>query len=222
MFEAQDHVGGRTSQVLKEGFNLGSGALFLMGGIYPRTNAILKELSRYHELVRWDATTEVIDADGRRYTAKFDQVMSFRGCRCCLGRTSCGSRPGWPSSWSPRGQSCGLTPPSWLAMTPGESGDLVAAGAGRAGPQLHHGAVHGLPLRGANELAVPALFHAVIKQFYRLSLSVPPAGHGADLRLAHRGQPRAGAAAAALVEQITKSTPATRWRRLARRTRWTR
>jgi phytoene dehydrogenase-like protein len=37
LFEAQDHVGGRTSQVRKEGFNLGSGALFLMGGIYPRT-----------------------------------------------------------------------------------------------------------------------------------------------------------------------------------------
>src|SRR5581483_2416258 len=77
LFEAQDHVGGRTSQVLKEGFSLGSGALFLMGGIYPRTNALLKELGRFDELVKWDALTEVIDADGRRYTAKFDQVMSF-------------------------------------------------------------------------------------------------------------------------------------------------
>ena len=63
--------------MLKEGFSLGSGALFLMGGIYPRTNAILKELGRYDELVKWDAITEVIDGDGRRYTAKFDQVMSF-------------------------------------------------------------------------------------------------------------------------------------------------
>ena len=77
LFEAQDHVGGRTSQVRREGFNLGSGALFLMGGIYPRTNAVLKELGRYDKLVRWDADTEVIDADGRRYAAKFDQVMSF-------------------------------------------------------------------------------------------------------------------------------------------------
>jgi phytoene dehydrogenase-like protein len=33
VFEAQDHVGGRTSQVMCGGFNLGSGALFLMGGV---------------------------------------------------------------------------------------------------------------------------------------------------------------------------------------------
>src|SRR5712664_2738410 len=77
LFEAQDHVGGRTSQVLRDGFNLGSGALFLMGGIYPRTNAILKELGHYDDLVPWDAQTYVIDSDGRRYTVKFDQVMSF-------------------------------------------------------------------------------------------------------------------------------------------------
>ncbi|MBN3785343.1 FAD-dependent oxidoreductase [Burkholderia sp. Ac-20353] len=32
LFESQDHVGGRTSQVHRDGFNLGSGALFLMGG----------------------------------------------------------------------------------------------------------------------------------------------------------------------------------------------
>ena len=30
LFESQDHVGGRTSQVRRDGFNLGSGALFLM------------------------------------------------------------------------------------------------------------------------------------------------------------------------------------------------
>ncbi|MEA2169082.1 MAG: protoporphyrinogen/coproporphyrinogen oxidase, partial [Solirubrobacteraceae bacterium] len=77
LFEAQGHVGGRTSQLLREGFNLGSGALFLMGGIYPRTNAILRELDRYEELVPWDAKTHVIDADGERYLVKFDQVMSF-------------------------------------------------------------------------------------------------------------------------------------------------
>jgi phytoene dehydrogenase-like protein len=69
LFEAQDHVGGRTSQVLENGFNLGTGALFLMGGIYPRTNAILKELGRYNELVPWDAKAAVIDTDGKRYTA---------------------------------------------------------------------------------------------------------------------------------------------------------
>ena len=65
LFEAQDHVGGRTSQVMRNGFNLGSGALFLMGGIYPRTNAILKELGHYDDLVPWDARTSLIDPQAR-------------------------------------------------------------------------------------------------------------------------------------------------------------
>jgi oxygen-dependent protoporphyrinogen oxidase len=77
LLEAQDQVGGRTQQKHREGFNLGSGALFLMGGIYPRTNALLKELGRYDELVPWDARTHVIDADGSRYEVGFDQVISF-------------------------------------------------------------------------------------------------------------------------------------------------
>lgn len=64
LLEAQDHVGGRTSQVQQDGFNLASGALFLMGGIYPRTNAIIDELGHRDELVEWDARAVVIDTDG--------------------------------------------------------------------------------------------------------------------------------------------------------------
>ena len=77
LFESQDHVGGRTSQLYRDGFNLGSGALFLMGGIYPRTNAILKELGHYKDLIPWDAKTHVVDWDRQRYTVDFDQVLSF-------------------------------------------------------------------------------------------------------------------------------------------------
>ena len=46
LFEADDRVGGRTKQLRKDGFNLSTGAMFLMGGIYPRTNALLKEMNR--------------------------------------------------------------------------------------------------------------------------------------------------------------------------------
>lgn len=77
--ESQDHVGGRTSQVQRAGFNLGSGALFLMGASTPGTNAVLEELGRYDELVPWDAKAQVIGDDGKRYTATFDQVASFLG-----------------------------------------------------------------------------------------------------------------------------------------------
>jgi oxygen-dependent protoporphyrinogen oxidase len=51
LFERSNRIGGRTSQIRKEGFNLGTGALFLMGGIYPRTNAILKEIGHDKDLV---------------------------------------------------------------------------------------------------------------------------------------------------------------------------
>ncbi|KAJ3514047.1 hypothetical protein NM208_g15102 [Fusarium decemcellulare] len=63
----------------REGFNLSTGALFLMGGIYPRTNAILKELGHDKDLVPWKATTHVVDWDRHRYTARFDSVVSFIG-----------------------------------------------------------------------------------------------------------------------------------------------
>ena len=47
LFEAADEVGGRTKQVHRDdGYNLGTGALFLMGGIYPRTMALLREMGR--------------------------------------------------------------------------------------------------------------------------------------------------------------------------------
>jgi protoporphyrinogen/coproporphyrinogen III oxidase len=76
-FELSNRIGGRTSQIHKEGFNLGTGALFLMGGIYARTNAILKELGHDKDLVAWEATTQVVDWDPQCYTARFDKVTSF-------------------------------------------------------------------------------------------------------------------------------------------------
>ena len=206
LFEAQDHVGGRTSQVRKEGFNLGSGALFLMGGIYPRTNAVLKELGRYDKLVRWDADTEVIDADGRRYTAKFDQVMSF------LGMTV--------FSWKDK-----------LRISAGLAKQLVAPGPKLcfdarelarydSGESLETWSRRVLGDRGHNYITVPymgflyavpmswlspALFNAVIKQFYRLSLSVPPEGMGQICDWLIEGSPGLDLRLSAPVEQVTKT-----------------
>ncbi|CAH0024665.1 unnamed protein product [Clonostachys rhizophaga] len=54
-----------------------TGALFLMGGIYPRTNAILKELGHYNDLVPWKAITHVMDCDRQRHIARFDKATSF-------------------------------------------------------------------------------------------------------------------------------------------------
>ena len=79
MFEAADGIGGRTRQHRRDGFNLGTGALFLMGGIYPRTMALLKEMGHYDKLVPWKVTTELADDDDRRYSVRCDSLASFLG-----------------------------------------------------------------------------------------------------------------------------------------------
>jgi protoporphyrinogen/coproporphyrinogen III oxidase len=179
LFESQDHVGGRTSQVEKEGFSLGSGALFLMGGIYPRTNAILKELGRYHELVKWDAVTEVIDADGRRYEAKFDQVMSFLRMPVLTWRDKLRIAAGVARQLVAAGPKlcfdgaelarfdAGENLETWSRRVLGERGTTYIT-------VPYMGFLYAVPMSWLS----PALFHAVVKQFYNLSLSVPPKGAG--------------------------------------------
>lgn len=179
LFEAQDHVGGRTSQVLRDGFNLGSGALFLMGGIYPRTNAILDELGRLDELVPWDAETEVLDADGRRYSAKFDQVLSFVRMPVLSWKDKLRIAAGVLSKLvSPGPTLCfdgaelarhdgGESLETWSRRVLGDKGHRYIT-------VPYMGFLYAVPMSWLS----PALFHAVLKQFYRLSLSVPPGGAG--------------------------------------------
>jgi protoporphyrinogen/coproporphyrinogen III oxidase len=205
LFEAQDHVGGRTSQVRKEGFNLGSGALFLMGGIYPRTNAVLKELGRYDKLVRWDADTEVIDADGRRYTAKFDQVMSFLGMAVL--------------SWKDKLRILAGLAKQLVAPGPKLCFDARELARYDSGESLETWSRRVLGDRGHNYITVPymgflyavpmswlspALFNAVIKQFYRLSLSVPPEGMGQICDWLIEGSPGLDLRLSAPAEKIAK------------------
>ncbi|MGU7774771.1 protoporphyrinogen/coproporphyrinogen oxidase [Burkholderia sp. MR1-5-21] len=179
LFESQDHAGGRTSQVHRDGFNLGSGALFLMGGIYPRTNAILKELGRHKDLVAWDAKTHVVDWDRQRYTVDFDQVLSF------------------------------LKLPVFsvldkLRIAAGVVGQLLSSGPKSCfdgaelakhdkGEHLESWSMRVLGKKGHNYITVPymgflyavpmnwlstSLYQAIIQQFYKLSLQVPPKGMG--------------------------------------------
>jgi len=77
LFEASDSIGGRTKQLHREGFNLGTGALFLMGGIYPRTMALLREMGHIKKLVPWKSTTELMDEDDSRYPVQLSKFSSF-------------------------------------------------------------------------------------------------------------------------------------------------
>ena len=77
LFEAADKVGGRTKQLHRDGFNLGTGALFLMGGIYPRTFAMLKELGHDRDVVPWGGASELLDNDDSRYPVSLVDLASY-------------------------------------------------------------------------------------------------------------------------------------------------
>lgn len=79
LFEAADVVGGRTKQLQRGGFNLATGALFLMGGLYPRTSALLKEMGRDKELVPWKGASQLMDKDNSRYPVNFVALQSYLG-----------------------------------------------------------------------------------------------------------------------------------------------
>ena len=77
LIEASDTVGGRTRQLQIEEFSVGVGALFLMGGIYPRTSALLKETGHWDELQEWAGKTEIMDNDNARYNVSFVDLLSY-------------------------------------------------------------------------------------------------------------------------------------------------
>lgn len=77
LFEAADCVGGRTKQYKRDGYNLATGALFLMGGLYPRTSALLKEMGRDKELVPWKGASQLMDNDNSRYPVNFVALQSY-------------------------------------------------------------------------------------------------------------------------------------------------
>jgi len=206
LFEIQDHVGGRTSQVMREGFNLGSGALFLMGDIYPRTMAILKELGRYQDLVPWDAKTYVIDWDRQRYTVEFDQVMSFLRLPVFSLFDKLKIASGVASQL--------------LAPGPRSCFDGAELAKYDFGENLEQWSQRILGLKGTNYITSPymgflyavsldwlstPLFQAIVQQFYKLSLLVPPKGVGQVCDWIIEGTPGLNLHLSSGAEAITKS-----------------
>lgn len=179
LFERDDRVGGRTSQIRKEGFNLGTGALFLMGGIYPRTNAILKELGHYKDLVPWRASTHVVDWDRQRYTARFDHVLSFvkmpvfsflDKARIAAGVIRQLLLPGPESLFDGAELALydkGETLETWSDRVLGKKGTNYIT-------LPYMGFLYAVPLSWQST----PLFQGVVQQFYKVSLQVPPEGVG--------------------------------------------
>lgn len=179
LFEAADCIGGRTRQLRRDGFNLGTGALFLMGGIYPRTMALLKEMNRHRELVAWAGTTELADDDGSRYQVRFDSIASFLGLPMLAFRDKMrivteglklflSPGPKNPFSGTELAQfDRGENLEDW---TRERLGDTVYEYVMR--PIMDF--LYAVPLR---ELSTP-FPKAIIQQAYKLGLSVPPEGIG--------------------------------------------
>lgn len=77
LVEASNSIGGRTKQLQIGEFSVGTGALFLMGGIYPRTSALIKETGHSNELIAWKGATELMDSDNSRYPVSFVDLFSY-------------------------------------------------------------------------------------------------------------------------------------------------
>ena len=77
LFEASDSIGGRTKQVNKEGFNLPSGALFLMEGLYPRASGLIEEMGHSQDLIPWAGDTQLVDKDDSRYPVNLVKMPSY-------------------------------------------------------------------------------------------------------------------------------------------------
>lgn len=180
LFEAQAQVGGRTQQLKKDGFNMGTGALFLMGDIYPRTYAILEELGHLNDLVPWKGDTHLIDWDKQRYTINFDKITSFRKLPV----------------FSLLDKLKMVTGVAKLFMSPGPK--LCFDGAELAkfddsNENLEHWSKRVLGEKGHHYITVPymgflyavppswlstPLLHAIVLQFNKMALAVPPGGIG--------------------------------------------
>ncbi|KAK1725893.1 uncharacterized protein BDZ83DRAFT_751337 [Colletotrichum acutatum] len=179
LFERDNRIGGRTSQVLKEGFNLGTGALFLMGGIYSRTTAILKELEHHKDLVSWKPITHVVDWDRQRYIARFDKVTSFIqlpvfnlldklriGISIIMQLFSPGPKSLFDGAELAQ-YDHGETLDTWSDRVLGKKGTNHLT-------LPYMGFLYAVPLHWQST----PLFQGVSQQFYKLSLQVPPEGVG--------------------------------------------
>jgi oxygen-dependent protoporphyrinogen oxidase len=179
LFEAQDRVGGRTSQSHDRGFNLGTGALFLMGGIYPRTNAIIDELGHSGDMVGWKARTEVLAKDGGRHVASFDQVLSFLRMPVFSVRDRLRIAAGVARQLASRGPKTCFDGADLARYDRGEDLETWSRKMlGDKGTEFitipYMGFLYAVPLSWLST----SLFQAIIQQFYKLKLAVPAGGIG--------------------------------------------
>ncbi|MEU3474642.1 FAD-dependent oxidoreductase [Rhodococcus sp. NPDC006774] len=76
VLEAADGIGGRVRTVEHNGFEIDSGAIFVMGS-YARTRAVLREQGRMSMMRRWHARTAVLDGAGRKHRVRLDRPWTL-------------------------------------------------------------------------------------------------------------------------------------------------
>ncbi|MEM6583684.1 MAG: FAD-dependent oxidoreductase [Pseudomonadota bacterium] len=179
LFEAADSLGGRTRQLRRDGFNLGTGALFLMGGIYPRTMSLLKEMGHYQDLVTWKGAAELADADNQRYPVRFDSIPSFLSIPLLDMRDKLRVVAAAAKLFLSAGPKNPFSGAELAAFDEGENlEDWARNHLGETAYEYIMRPImdflYAVPLR---ELSTP-FPKAIIQQAHKLSLSVPPEGIG--------------------------------------------
>lgn len=207
LFEAQAQVGGRTQQLKKNGFNMGTGALFLMGDIYPRTYAILEEMGHLKDLVPWEGKTHIIDWDKQRYIVNFDKILSFRKLPVL--------------SWADKLQMFKGVAKLFMKSGPKSCFDgAELAKYDNTQVNLEKWSRDVLGEKGHNYITVPymgflyavppswlstPLLHAIVLQFHKMSLAVPPGGIGQVSKWLVEGTPGLKLHLSTPVEKVDKT-----------------
>lgn len=177
VLEAADGIGGRVRTVEHNGFEIDSGAIFVMGS-YARTRAILREQGRMSMMRRWHARTAVLDGAGRKHPVRFDRPWTLlRLPQLTIGdRLRAARQIGRLAIGPDRG--------------PFDIDDLAAADDGRTlaqwsrdtlGDRTFEYVVRSLmdPLTGADPTKISAGFvKTLLTQVQRTQLTVPDGGLG--------------------------------------------
>lgn len=207
LFEASDQVGGRTKQLRRDGFNLATGALFLMGGIYPRTSALLAEMGHDRDVVPWGGASELQDKDNSRYPVSFVSLPSYlRIPVLSLGDKLKVAMAGLRLHLRP-GARNPFDGAELAAFDKGE--DLETWSRNNLGERAYEYIVR--PIMDFL-YAVPASWlstpfpHAIIQQAHKMKLSVPPGGIGQVSEWFVQAAKRAEVRLSTPVERVERSS----------------
>jgi protoporphyrinogen/coproporphyrinogen III oxidase len=177
VLEAADGIGGRTRTVSYNGFQIDSGAIFVMGS-YARTLSFLRASGHHRDMGRWRADTAVLDEVGTRTRVRFDRPWTLLR----MPQLSWRDRLRAAAAIGRLALTAGAGPFTLEELVRANERDTLAAWARRElGDASFEYLVRPLmgPLTGADPDQISAAFTiALMHQVTRTQLTVPSGGMG--------------------------------------------